>query len=62
MLLYVCQLADLVTKGFQNRGIVSLFCNTTAFATVQVYTCVGVVILNHCIKPPKTGRDLFWEA
>ena len=17
---------------------------------------------NHCIKPPKTGRDLFWEA
>ena len=23
---------------------------------------VGVEILNHCIKPPKTGRDLSWEA
>ena len=35
-------------------------------ATVEVCTgavepqCVGVEILNHCIKPPKTGREIQW--
>ena len=50
-----------VTASIGTYGVAGVPCKWLTLDQVNTDN-VGVEILNHCIKPPKKGRDLSWEA